>query len=522
MKSKIAVNPYLPLDTYIPDGEPHVFEDRIYIYGSHDKEGGTKFCMLPYECWSAPVDDLSNWRCEGSIYYAEQDKDYSEENRYMFAPDVVKGADGRYYLYYAMSGKGCFTGPIHVAVCDTPAGKYEYYGEVRTQDGNTLNQYITFDPAVFADSDGTFWLYYGWSLERAGITEPIDREQLIQAEMMLFNKTREEILGGLHSYMGANVVKLSEDMLTIEGEINRIVPGQFEAFGTEFEGHAFFEASSMRKINDTYYFIYSSQWQHELCYATSKYPDKDFSYGGVIISNGDIGYEGRKPDDRVCITGNNHGSIENINGQWYVFYHRQTHKTTFSRQGCAEPIRILVDGSIPQVQMSSCGLNGGALPGNRSYPAVICCELTNGAMPHQTTERRTETLPHITNEGEERFLAEITDGTTIGYRWFQFMGSTVIEVTYRGNAEGILRVELMNKDDKTCADTREGMIIIRSANKWTKSGCRVVMKGDCTLRLHFEGKGELQIKELELEGDSSSGWAYSAGGDIGLFMKEGV
>ena len=72
MKKQIF-NPYLPLDTYIPDGEPHVFEDRLYIFGSHDEEGGNKFCVLPYECWSAPLSDLTDFRCEGTIYEAEQD-----------------------------------------------------------------------------------------------------------------------------------------------------------------------------------------------------------------------------------------------------------------------------------------------------------------------------------------------------------------------------------------------------------------------------------------------------------------
>ena len=41
-------NPYLPLWEYIPDGEPHVFGDRVYIYGSHDREGGETFCELDY------------------------------------------------------------------------------------------------------------------------------------------------------------------------------------------------------------------------------------------------------------------------------------------------------------------------------------------------------------------------------------------------------------------------------------------------------------------------------------------
>lgn len=52
---KQVFNPYLPLDRYIPDGEPHVFGDRVYIYGSHDKEGGDNFSLLDYECWSAPL-----------------------------------------------------------------------------------------------------------------------------------------------------------------------------------------------------------------------------------------------------------------------------------------------------------------------------------------------------------------------------------------------------------------------------------------------------------------------------------
>lgn len=68
-----AFNPYLPLNEYIPDGEPHVFGDRVYIFGSHDREGGTTYCELDYTVYSAPVTDLTDWRCEGTVYRAEQD-----------------------------------------------------------------------------------------------------------------------------------------------------------------------------------------------------------------------------------------------------------------------------------------------------------------------------------------------------------------------------------------------------------------------------------------------------------------
>lgn len=101
---KQAFNPFLPLNEYIPDGEPHVFGDRVYHYGSHDREGGWTFCMDDYVVYSAPVDDLADWRCEGVSYRAEQDPDYSEY-KYMYAPDVVCGNDGRYYLYYCMAGE---------------------------------------------------------------------------------------------------------------------------------------------------------------------------------------------------------------------------------------------------------------------------------------------------------------------------------------------------------------------------------------------------------------------------------
>ncbi|MDO4284915.1 MAG: family 43 glycosylhydrolase [Eubacteriales bacterium] len=447
MKKQIY-NPYLPLSTCIPDGEPHVFGDRVYIYGSHDKEGGDAFCMLDYEVWSAPVDDLSDWRCEGTIYRAEQDPEYGKPNRYMYAPDVVRGNDGRYYLYYAMAG-GEFTGPIHVAVCDTPAGSYEYYGSVRNADGTTFRRGITFDPGLLND-EGTIWLYYGWSLavEDRPIPAPDDdsqeakvfREQLIEAQVQIFGKTRQEIEAEPQGIMGANVVRLADDMVTVIGEPIRIVPGQFDAAGTSFERHAFFEASSMRKIGDTYYFIYSPQHQDALCYATSRYPDRDFVYRGILVSNGDVWLHGRSMEERLWMTGNNHGSIEKIGGQWYVFYHRQTHGTTYSRQGCAEPVEILEDGSISQAEMTTQGLNGAPLRAQGAYPAPIACCLTNGHMPHTQAQSCADDVPRVTHEGEERFIARIGSGTLVGYKYFAFEGESELTLRLRGTGSGELIV----------------------------------------------------------------------------------
>ena len=128
---KQVFNPYLPAGEYIPDGEPHVFGNRVYVYGSHDRFNAAIFCVNDYVCYSAPVDDLSAWRYEGVIYKKKQDPLNKLGIRLLFAPDVVQGVDGRYYLYYAYD----FLGRMGVAVSDKPQGPYEYYGHVRYADG---------------------------------------------------------------------------------------------------------------------------------------------------------------------------------------------------------------------------------------------------------------------------------------------------------------------------------------------------------------------------------------------------
>ena len=140
---KQAFNPYLPSWEYIPDGEPYVFDGRVYVYGSHDQFNGWVFCQGDYMGWSAPVGDLGDWRCEGVIYEKTQDPLNTDGHMCLYAPDVTKGPDGRYYLYYVLDKVGV----VSVAVCDTPAGKYRFLGYVHYQDG-TRPAYPSF-PATY-------------------------------------------------------------------------------------------------------------------------------------------------------------------------------------------------------------------------------------------------------------------------------------------------------------------------------------------------------------------------------------
>ncbi len=488
-----ALNPYLPLSTYIPDGEPHVFGDRIYIFGSHDKEGGDMFCMLDYEVWSAPINDLTDWACHGISYRSSQDPTRDDRHMYMYAPDVVQGNDGKFYLYYALAGKA-FTGLIHVAVSGKPEGPYEYHGELHTPEGLPFERNVTFDPGVINDN-GTIRLYYGWALAAppmehiSGVKRMMMKPLMRIVEKKMFDKTTAQIKREKEGLQGAFTVTVADDMLTVISEPKKVVPGQFDATGTDFEGHAFFEASSIRKLGDTYYFIYSSEVNHELCYATSKYPDRDFKYGGVIVSNGDIGYQGRKAADRLAETGNNHGSIECINGQWYIFYHRQTHKTSFSRQGCAEKIIINPDGRIEQVEMTSCGLNQGPLRTEGSYPTPIACNLTNGRMPHSDPRDKDLDIPYITNQGEERFIAGIKDGTLIAYKYFAFKGQTKLTLRYRAEGTGSFEV--------FAGESRVGQMELASCGSWRDVTITFEHTGVKALILKYRGAGVAQLLSFQ-------------------------
>lgn len=489
---KQVFNPFLPLNICIPDGEPHVFGDRVYLYGSHDKEGGETFCMLDYTVYSAPVDDLTEWRCEGVTYRADQDPDYhTTDRKFMYAPDVVRGNDGRYYLYYCMSGRdgiGGYWGPISVAVCDTPAGKYEYLGHVQYPDGSPMLKYICFDPGVINDN-GVIRIYYGTQYKDELNPNFRNDENAIKEVMNRFNRSREEILGTPESVMGPSVVTVEDDMLTVKDDPRHIIP--YNTIGTSFEEHPFFEASSIRKIDDTYYFIYSSMQNHELCYATSKKPDRDFVFRGTIVSNGDVGINGRTEEDRLNMTGTTHGSIEKINGEWYVFYHRLTHKSDYSRQACAEKIEIKEDGSIEQVEITSCGLNGGPLVAKGTYPAVIACNITNGHMPHGSNKIFTESFPNVTHRGEDRFIGEISDNTLIGYKYFDFEDCKNITITARGSGNGAFKIYTDLKAESV------GEITVTANTKWTKLTANVnISNGTHPLYFVYNGTGTFDLKEI--------------------------
>lgn len=346
-------NPILPSYEYIPDGEPRVFNNRVYLYGSHDRANSNTFCDYKLRVWSADVNDLDHWRFDGDSFHTRDDDEHKSDidwsQNELYAPDVVE-KDGMYYLYfYVVGAKG------GVAVSDRPEGPFKLLSKYKVPDGspNDFCNYGSFiDPGAFVDDDGKVYVYCGY----------------------------------LRSYM----VEINPDNMyeVIEGSYqDDIIPVE--------EPYCFFEAASMRKVNDTYYLIYSPKHGSRLVYATSKSPKGPFEYGGVIIDNG-VEYPG----------GNDHGSICEINGQWYIFYHRMTNNTIFSRRACVERIQILEDGTIPQVEMTSLGFSKSLCPYEK-HSADLACVLIGG---NYITESGWYSHPVVNNK----------NGSIIGFKYFDF------------------------------------------------------------------------------------------------------
>ncbi len=481
---KQGLNPYLPSYEYVPDGEPHVFGDRLYIFGSHDHFGGKEYCENDYVCWSASVENVKEWKYEGVIYKREQDPLYEGPQNHMFAPDVQQGTDGRYYLYYGMD----FVNRIAIAVCDTPSGKYEYYGEVQYKDGTRFGgrekELLRFDPAVLADDDGRIWLYCGFSPK-------------IPYFQQLAEKTGITI-----EAMENQVAELDSDMKAIKTEAIPLIPGYDNGKGTGFEGHEFYEASSIRKFKGKYYFIYSSFLSHELAYAISDEPNCGFIYGGPLHSNGNIGYKGNKKTQYYW--GNNHGSVVEVKDKYYVFAHRQTNSTEHDRQGIAEPIVMDPNGHFEMAEMTSCGLNDGPLSCFETYEAGIACVLYEKTGACKTTDEsnwRKKRRAMITQDGADRenspgqYVANIKNQTVIGYKYFNFENVKEIEVTTKGNASGDLIVSTEPEGEMiaTLPIKRSGENVVS-----TKAVMNV-SNGIHALYFRFQGRGKFSLIQFKMQ-----------------------
>ena len=415
-------NPYMPLWEHIPDGEPYVFEDpdqpgkyRVYVYGSHD-DLITAYCGRDQVVWSASVDSLNNWRYDGEILVVNKNRDGQPFDSagtadVLYAPDVtlVTDKDGNKTYYLFPNDQTGFRNGL-IAKSARPDGPFEVCNWSK-DDPNKVDGVLQFDPAVFVDDDGRAYGYWGFERSYAAEFDP---------ETMATVKPGTEIV---------------EDMIS-----GRYQEGEF----------SFFEASSIRKIKDKYVFIYSRFTKngefglpvsnYTLAYAYSDAPLGPWTYGGTIIDG-----RAREKDEQGNVIasatpdGNTHGSICEINGQWYVFYHRQTGTDEYARQAMVAPINVNVeDGPGGRVLISEGEYNseGFALNGLdplERHSAGIACWYT-GPKP-ATHEWPNNTFygsyvasgygdsnkfeaPYDVRNNNTNFVVNNTDGSIVGYKYF--------------------------------------------------------------------------------------------------------
>lgn len=343
-----AGNPYLPLWEHLPDGEPRVFEDpenpgkyRAYIIGSHDLRFNS-YCGPDIRMWSAPVENLSEWRDEGPIftYFIEGQWDV------MYAPDLVevKRKDGtkEYYLFPHSRGRG-----REAMVCkgSRPDGPFTPIN--LTEDGTRTvpGSILGFDPAVYIeyvtdpndpDYEIGFRAYGFWGFQRSMAA------QLDQNTMYSLRPGTEVVNYLLPASARYGVIRDPE---------GTVYPNVYadQDLGT----FNFFEASSIRKVGNKYITVFSGYSGPEygvgssnstLRYAVADSPLGPWKSGGVLVdSRGPVLNSDGSKIETSNGGHNTHGSIELINGQWYVFYHRPPRNFGFARQAVVAPITIQCD-----------------------------------------------------------------------------------------------------------------------------------------------------------------------------------
>lgn len=416
-------NPFLPLWEHIPDGEPHIFEDpdqpgtyRLYLYGSHDSRR-TAYCGRELVVWSAALNDLNHWRYDGEILRVDRDAEGNllnpeGEADVLYAPDitVVEAEDGvkTYYLYPNDQAEGRTS---LIAKSSRPDGPFEVCNW-SDEAPNRTEGVLGFDPAVLVDDDGRVYGYWGFKRSFAAELDPVT---------MATVKPGTEIV---------------EDL----------IPPRHD--NSVFR---FYEASSIRKVKDKYILVYS-RWTEEgefgmpttnytLAYAYSDCPLGPYTYGGTIIdARGRERDEAGNPIASATVTGNTHGGIVEVNGQWYVFYHRQSGKNEFARQAMVAPIEVKVEEGpggkvfISEGEYTSEGFSLEGLDPTERHSAGLACWHTGPKVavhgwpekqlygsyvaPSYGTDDRFDAPYALHNN--TNWVVYNTDGSIVGYKYFNF------------------------------------------------------------------------------------------------------
>jgi len=284
---------YLVENDFMADPAVHVFNDKLYIYPSHDRESGIPendngdhFDMNDYHVFSTSDIESEPLTDHGVVLKVD---DIKWSGRQLWDCDVAY-KNGKYYMYFPLKDKNDIF-RIGVAVSDKPEGPF-------IPEPDPIRGSYSIDPAIFKDVDGSYYMYFGglWGgqLQRYKDNKALESAHLPEGE---------------EDALPSRVVKLSDDMLQFAEEPRPVFiidedGYTLKAFQNDIR---FFEASWMHVYKGKYYFSYSTGDTHNLCYAIGDNPYGPFTYKGVILT--------------PVVGWTTHHSIVEFKGKWYLFHH---------------------------------------------------------------------------------------------------------------------------------------------------------------------------------------------------------
>ena len=283
---------YLVPGDYMADPAVHVFNGKLYIYPSHDRESGIPendngdhFDMKDYHVFSmetidGPVTD------HGVVLDV---KDIPWAGRQLWDCDCTC-KDGKYYMYFPLKDQTDIF-RIGVAVADKPEAPF-------IPQPDPMKGSYSIDPAILDDGDGNYYMYFG-GLWGGQLQRYKNNKALECAEFPADNEPA----------IPSRIAKLADNMLEFAEEPRPVVilDENGKPLTAGDNNRRFFEASWVHKYNGKYYFSYSTGDTHQLCYAIGDNPYGPFTYQGVILT--------------PVVGWTTHHAICEFQGKWYLFHH---------------------------------------------------------------------------------------------------------------------------------------------------------------------------------------------------------
>lgn len=395
-----------------------VYKDRLYVfttndafeYNSNGEIQTNTYNSQTINCFSSA--DLVNWTDHGAIPAAGANG-AAKWAHYAWAPDAawktINGKD-KFFLYFADSAGG-----IGVLTADSPEGPY------RDELGHALINKSTpgygdvtwlFDPAVLVDDDGTGYLYVGGGVPEGKTADPGT----------------------------ARAVKLGNDMMSLSGSCVKMNPPYL------------FEDSSILKADGKYYYSYCTNWNTggnpygfgnaEIAVMVADNPLGPFTYKGIALKN--------PASYKLDGGGNNHHSIVEFKGKYYMLYHSRHQSRDMNIQAKNSDGTTDLGGNYRSCHLDNCTFSNGMFSASGSMKGVT---QLSSISPYKTIQA--ETMSNQSKGISVKGLGNTTvsgkKGDWIKLNWVDFSkGVKIITVRASSKNGGIIKI---------CTDSPTGDVI---------------------------------------------------------------